>query len=147
MSSVLTQENVRVATLGATGIFASISLFISAVDAPVRETLPPAQARESFQRFFPPTAKLQSGLSAVAAVTCATMAYTTGNRALYAAAGAMAAMGPYTLLFLQPEFKPLMSTAMLPDAQIRQHLQKWRRLHLVRTITACLAFGMVGYAS
>ncbi|KAL7747307.1 hypothetical protein RI367_007361 [Sorochytrium milnesiophthora] len=148
MDVIFSPDNLRIVALGATSIFAGAALFISAVDAPVREQLPPAQARDSFQRFYPPSAKLQASMTTVAALSCASLAYSTDNNALYAAAAAMAGIVPFTVLLIKPMHNdPLLGTAKLTDAQIRQHLRGWRKMHLVRTVGSCLALGIIGYAT
>ena len=135
-----------------TGLFAGAALYVSLVEHPARmaNTLEVALAefRPSYKR-----AAVMQVILAVIGVAGAIGAYFLGRGISTLVAGiVLAIVVPFTLIVIMPINRQLLDetrTARTDDTQVL--LEKWGRLHNVRTIAsllalAILAANLLGYA-
>jgi hypothetical protein len=123
-----------------TGLFAGAALYVSLVEHPARmaNTLPIALAefRPSYRR-----AAVMQVILSIAGAAGAIGAYFLGRGISTLVAGILLAIViPYTLLVVRPINQQLLDetrTAQTPDTDVL--LEKWGRLHNVRTIASLLA--------
>jgi uncharacterized membrane protein len=130
------------ATLSA-GLFAGAAVYINAVEHPARMSCGTALAltewRPSYQR-----ATLMQAPLAIVGLLAAIGAWATGARgaSMWLAGGLLlGAVVPFTLIVTLPTNKQLLDPAMDRDLD-RAHLllQRWNRLHAVRTALGLGAF-------
>jgi|APGre2960657444_1045066.scaffolds.fasta_scaffold01396_6 uncharacterized membrane protein len=156
---------VQAAALGATGLFAGASLYISVVQVPATEEMSASgvDALVAWQRFFPKAASLQAPLAFTASATSLAH-FLSGTDKVYTASGylvddgdarvsflvgglLMGSIIPYTLRAMMPLNRQLMlkDANSQPGEWKRAKLRLWGKLHHARTAASLAAFGLVLY--
>lgn len=124
------------------GLFAGAALAVSASEHPARQTMDPQQALKQFQQSYKRMAPFQIAFALTSAGSSVYLASKGGEaKSLYLAAGiTMAAMLPYTIVLIFPTNNRLLSAEKKENAEVKQLLGKWGKLHAVRTAVSILAF-------
>lgn len=135
-----------------TGLFAGAALYVSLVEHPARMANTLEVALAEFRPSYKRAAVMQVTL-AVVGVAGAIGAYFLGRGISTLVAGiVLAIVVPFTLIVIMPISRQLLDetrTARTDDTEVL--LEKWGRLHNVRTIAsllalAILAANLLGYA-
>jgi hypothetical protein len=123
-----------------TGLFAGAALYVSLVEHPARMSNTLGVALAEFRPSYKRAAVMQVIL-AVVGVAGAIGAYFLGRGVSTLVAGiVLATVIPFTLIVIMPISRQLLDEtrmAQTPDTQ--ELLEKWGRLHNVRTIASLLA--------
>ena len=130
-----------------TGLFAGAALYVSLVEHPARMAntlgIALAEFRPSYKR-----AAVMQVILAVAGVVAAIGAYFSGRGVSTLVAGiVLATVIPFTLILIMPINRQLLDEtrmAQTPDTQ--ELLEKWGRLHNVRTVAGVLALVILASA-
>lgn len=115
-------------------MFTTWALYISLVEHPARLDSGAGPGRAQFQPSYRRAAPWQASFAVVACTSGAATAFTTGRWAWFAGALAVGAVVPFTLLVIMPTNRALLGGAPLGDGDARRLLQRWGRLHAVRTV-------------
>jgi hypothetical protein len=134
-----------IATLCA-GLFAGAALYVSLVEHPARLIWGPAAAIAEFGPSYRRAAILQSTLASVSFVAAVGAAFKGAGHLVLVAALLIAAVVPFTLLVIMPVNERLLSPTLDPASPVvRTLLQRWGRLHAVRTVLGTAAFLVLSY--
>jgi hypothetical protein len=126
------------------GLFAGAAYITSTVDHPGQVALPPKEGRGLFRITFPGIAKRQAAfafLSLCSSVAVALVDKTVDARVYYLNAGAMAFIGLWTNIALQPINRRLRSSDLISDNEVKTLLESWGKRHWARTIVSMISFG------
>jgi hypothetical protein len=129
-------------------LFTGAALYVSLVEQPARMGLDDhAAALAEWQPSYRRGAVMQASLAAVAAVVAA-LAWWQTRDMLFAAGGVLQALPwPWTLVVILPTNKALLA---IPPARAGARsqvlMEKWGRLHAVRTVLGCLATAALFWA-
>jgi hypothetical protein len=135
-----------------TGLFAGAALYVSLVEHPARMANTLGVALAEFRPSYKRAAVMQAILAAAGAVA-AIGAYFLGRGVSTLVAGiVLATVIPFTLIVIMPINRQLLDetrTARTDDTEVL--LEKWGKLHNVRTIAGLLALvilaaNLLGYA-
>ena len=135
-----------------TGLFAGAALYVSLVEHPARMANTLGVALAEFRPSYKRAAVMQATLAAAGAVA-AIGAYFLGRGVSTLVAGiVLATVIPFTLIVIMPINRQLLDesrTARTDDTEVL--LEKWVKLHNVRTIAGLLALvilaaNLLGYA-
>jgi hypothetical protein len=141
--------------LSLASLFAGAALYVSFVEHPARMMLDDPAALAQWQPSYKRGAVMQASLAVVAFLAGALAWWQTGNALFLAGALFQILPWPWTLLVIMPTNKALLE---LKPAQGGPHsralLEKWGRLHAMRTalgcgaalsfLAACLTFPRLG---
>ena len=124
-------------------LFTGASVYISLVEHPARLACSTELATTVFGPSYRRATTMQAGLAAVSAVTGAG-AWALGAGWTWAAgAGLMALIIAYTLIVIRPTNRRLLDPRLARGSRdARDLLERWGRLHAVRSITALMAVGL-----
>jgi Domain of unknown function (DUF1772) len=115
-------------------MFTTWALYITLVEHPARLESGAGAGRAQFQASYRRAAPWQASFAVVALLGGAVTAAATGRWLWLAGALAIGAAVPFTLLVIMPTNRALLGAAPLGDGDARRLLQRWGRLHLVRTL-------------
>eukprot|EP00884_Botryococcus_braunii_P000034 jgi/Botrbrau1/10030/Bobra.0012s0117.1 len=137
-------------SLFATGLFSGIALELNVAEGPARSKLPPQEAQKMFKVAFPRQAAVQALLATTAAVSAGVAAYHapagSHDRLIYTVVGGtMFSLLPYTQLALMPTNWTLLAEEKKTDKEIAVLLDKWLKLHAVRTAAGIFSFGLLAF--
>jgi hypothetical protein len=126
-------------TLICASFFASAAAYVSFVEHPARlacgTQIAMAEWRPSYKRAAPIQVTLVVVGTLSAIVACA-----TGQGVMVLAGGLLLAlMVPYTLIVVMPTNRELLNPSRPADASSGRLLEKWGRLHMVRTVSGLIA--------
>jgi uncharacterized membrane protein len=126
------------------GLFAGAALYITLVEHPARLECGTELAAIEFGPSYRRAARLQASLAAVGFLA-AVVAALLGRSFLILAGGLLlGSVIPFTLLIIYPTNDRLLDPALdRRSDQARALLDRWGRLHTVRTVLSMLAFGML----
>jgi|ERR687891_2741278 hypothetical protein len=122
-------------------MFASWALYVTLVEHPARLQSGAAAGRAQFRASYRRAAPWQVVFDLVALVGGVATALATGRSLWLAGAVAIGAAVPFTLLVIMPTNRTLLGDQPLGDADTRRLLQRWGRLHAVRTLLGAAAVG------
>jgi uncharacterized membrane protein len=130
-----------------TAIFAGAALYVSLVEHPARMECGPAVAIAQFGPSYRRATVMQVSL-AVAAFLAATVAWWLGAGGVWlVSASLIGAVVPFTLVVILPTNKRLLDPSLDRDSETaRMLLQKWGRLHAVRTVLSTAALAILLWA-
>lgn len=125
----------------ASGGFAGAAVYITAVEHPARVQCGTAVAVKQFAPSYRRAAKMQGGL-AVVGLVAGIVATLQGAGIGWAIGGTvLGAVVPLTLIGIMPTNKRLLDRSLdVESAEARDLLERWGRLHAVRTVLGSLAF-------
>jgi Domain of unknown function (DUF1772) len=115
-------------------MFTTWALYISLVEHPARLDSGAGPGRAQFQPSYRRAAPWQASFAVIACASGVATALTTGRSVWLAGAVAVGAVVPFTLLVIMPTNRALLGGAPLGDGDARRLLQRWGRLHAVRTV-------------
>jgi Anthrone oxygenase len=129
-----------VGTLAA-GLFAGAAIYVSAVEHPARVSCGTDLAVREFAPSYKRGAIMQASLALVGCVTGFIGGWQLNDRASILSALILGAVVPFTLIFILPTNKRLLDRALDPHGAEASHLlDRWGRLHAVRSILSAAAF-------
>jgi Domain of unknown function (DUF1772) len=125
----------------AAGLFAGAALYVSLVEHPARVSLGPRAAVSEFGPSYRRGAAMQAPLSLIGALA-AIAHWATGGSAAWLIGGlALGALVPFTLLVIMPTNKRLLDERLdAGSGEAAGLLQRWARLHAVRTVIGLAVF-------
>ena len=128
-----------VAVLAST-LFAGAALYITLVEHPARLSCGTELAVTEFAPSYKRATALQVPLAAVAAIAGTTRGLLGGGAIWFYGAFGIAAVIPFTLVFIMPTNTSLLDPARdKASTETRALLERWGRLHAVRTIASLAA--------
>jgi hypothetical protein len=135
----MTELLALIATLAA-ALFAGAALYISAVEHPARMQLDTRAAAAQWAPSYQRATRMQAPLAVVSALTGLGAWLADGGAGWLVAALLIGAVVPFTLLVIMPTNHQLQTPGRdLAAPETRTLLQRWARLHAVRTVLSLLA--------
>ena len=123
------------------GPFAGAALYITLVEHPARLECGTAVAVTEFGPSYRRATVMQASLAA-AGLVAATVAWAQGRGLTLLLGGLLlGSVIPFTLLVILPTNQRLLSPDLDPgSAEARQLLERWGRLHAIRSVTSAIGF-------
>ena len=129
-----------VATICA-GIFAGAAIYITFVEHPARVSCGTALALREFAPSYRRATIMQAALAIVGLFTALEAWSRTGAPELLVGGIALGIVVPFTLVVNGPTNRRLLATELDPEsAEAAELLQRWGRLHAVRSVLSGVAF-------
>ena len=119
--------------LVSTTVFAAWALYITLVEHPARLASGPAAGRAQFGPSYHRAAPWQASVAAIALVSGVAVAALTERWTWLAGAVVVGAVIPLTLVAIRPINQRLLAPGPLADDEVLRLLERWGRLHAVRT--------------
>jgi len=134
-----------VATLCA-GLFAGAAIYITLVEHPARLECGTALAATEFGPSYRRATVMQASLAALG-LGAAVVAWGEGRGLLVLVGGSLLGLViPFTLLVILPTNKRLLDPGLARDsAEAAVLLNRWGRLHAVRSVASGIAFGVLAW--
>jgi hypothetical protein len=128
------------ATLAA-GLFAGAAVYINLVEHPARMRLPTRQAAAQWAPSYARATLMQAPLALVG-LLCAAASWLLSSGTGWLVAGlVLGAVVPFTLVVIMPTNRRLLEPGRdLDSAETRALLDRWARLHAVRSMLGLVAF-------
>jgi Domain of unknown function (DUF1772) len=120
-------------------MFTAWALYVSLVEHPARLDSGAAAGRAQFRPSYRRAAPWQASFALITLLSGLATAALTGGWLWLLGAVALGAAIPFTLVVIKPINTTLLSTDVLGDDDTRRLLQRWGRLHAVRTILGAVA--------
>ncbi len=131
----------------ATALFTGAALYVSAVEQPARLALPSKTAIAEWRPSYRRASVMQATLAVLGTLLGIAAGLFTGGAVWIVAAFALSAVVPFTLFVMWPINKRLEDPALdLGDAEARDLLARWGRLHAVRTAIGLVALLLMLFA-
>jgi hypothetical protein len=128
-----------IATL-ATALFAGAALYINVAEHPARMRLETSGAARQWAPSYHRATWMQAPLAVIGALAGAGAWMTGGGTGWLAAAVLIGAVVPFTLVVIMPTNQKLLAPGRdLASSETRALLEKWARLHAVRTVLSLVA--------
>jgi uncharacterized membrane protein len=125
----------------ATGLFAGAALYVSAVEQPARMSCGVSVAVLEWRPSYRRAAMMQATLAIIGAIMALVCWQQGGGGGWLLAAIAIGAVVPFTLTVIAPTNKRLLDESLDEDsAEALALLERWGRLHAVRTCLGLAAF-------
>ena len=129
-----------VSTLAA-GLFAGAAIYVSAVEHPARVSCGTDLAVREFAPSYKRGAIMQASLALVGCMTGFIGGWQLNDMVSIIAALLLGAVVPFTLIVILPTNKRLLDPALDPQGAEASHLlNRWGRLHAVRSVLSAVAF-------
>ena len=129
-----------VSTLAA-GLFAGAAIYVSAVEHPARVSCGTDIAVREFAPSYKRGAIMQASLALVECMTGFIGGWQLNDRGSIIAALILGAVVPFTLIVILPTNKRLLDPGLDPQGAEASHLlNRWGRLHAVRSVLSAAAF-------
>jgi uncharacterized membrane protein len=123
------------------GLFAGAALYVSLVEHPARVACGTDVAVTEFGPSYKRGAVLQASLAAIGTVAAVFQWTLHGSSSDLAGAVLLGSAIPFTLLVILPTNRRLLDPRLdRTSPEAAQLLQRWARLHAVRTVAGVLAF-------
>jgi hypothetical protein len=136
-------EALQFLALFATALFAGAALYINLVEHPARMRLPTAAAAAQWAPSYGRATWMQAPLALVGCASGLAVAWLGGGGAWLAAAGAIGAVVPFTFMAIMPTNRRLLESGRdLASAETRGLLERWARLHAVRSALSLVALAL-----
>lgn len=127
----------------AAAMFAGAALYVSVAEHPARLDLDDGPALAHWQVSYPRGAMMQATLALVGSVFGILEWLVTGRGLWLLGALVLLANWPYTFISIMPTNRQLKATPIdQAGPQSRAELQKWGRLHGVRTVLGLISAGI-----
>ena len=127
-------------------MFTTWALYIMLVEHPARVASGPVAGRAQFRASYQRAAPWQASFAAIALSSGTAAAGLTGHWAWLAGALAVGAAIPLTLLVIRPTNPRLLSAEPPADAETLRLLDRWGRLHALRTVLGAAGLLVFLYA-
>jgi hypothetical protein len=130
--------------LTCTGLFAGAATYITFVEHPARLASGTAVALAQWRPSYKRAAVMQASLAIIGAAS-AVIAYLQGRGVAVLVGGILlGAVVPFTIFVAAPTNKQLLDPArVLDSADTAALLERWGRLHAVRTVLSVVAFAIL----
>ena len=129
-----------IATIAA-GLFAGAAIYITAVEHPARMSCGTELALREFAPSYKRATVMQAAREGAGCLTGLVAAWQRGDPVVAIGAVLIGAVVPFTLIGIFPTNARLLDPALDPHgAEAAQLLQKWGRLHAVRSALSAVAF-------
>lgn len=123
------------------GIFAGAAIYITFVEHPARVSCGTALALREFAPSYRRATIMQAALAIVGLFTALEAWSRTGAPELLVGGIALGIVVPFTLVVIGPTNRRLLATELDPEsAEAAELLQRWGRLHAVRSVLSGVAF-------
>ena len=123
------------------GIFAGAAIYITFVEHPARVSCGTALALREFAPSYGRATILQAFLAIVGLFTALEAWWRTRAPELLVGGLALGIVVPFTLVVIAPTNRRLLAAELDPEsAEAAQLLQRWGRLHAVRSVLSAVAF-------
>jgi hypothetical protein len=135
----MTELLALIATLSA-ALFAGAALYITVVEHPARMQLDTRAAAAQWAPSYQRATRLQAPLAVISALAGSGAWWADGGAGWLVAALLIGAVVPFTLIVIMPTNHRLQAPDRDPAApETRALLQRWARLHAVRTLLSLIA--------
>jgi hypothetical protein len=114
-------------------MFTTWALYITLVEHPARLESGSGPGRAQFQASYRRAAPWQASFALLTCLSGAATAYLSGRWPWLVGAVAVGAVVPFTLIAIRPTNQVLLGATPLQDTETRLLLERWGRLHTVRT--------------
>jgi hypothetical protein len=130
------------------GLFCGAALYINLVEHPARVSCGTELALREFAPSYRRATVMQASLAAGGALVGLAAAWQLADPLIGAAALLLGAVIPFTLLVILPTNRELLNPALDPQSRRASDLlQRWNRLHAVRTALSGIAFVVLVFRS
>ena len=123
--------------------FTAWALYVTLVEHPARLDSGARSGRAQFQPSYRRAAPWQASFAVISLLAGGAAAALTGRWPWLLGALAIGAAIPLTLVVIRPINQRLLSTASLTDAEVLVLMQRWGRLHAIRTVLG--AVGLLAF--
>jgi hypothetical protein len=134
------------AALVSTVMFTAWALYITLVEHPARVASGASAGRAQFRPSYQRASPWQASFAAIALLSGTATATLTGQWTWLAGALAVGAVIPLTLMVIRPTNQQLLGAEPLADAETLRLLDRWGRLHAVRTVLGAAGLLVFLYA-
>jgi hypothetical protein len=123
------------------GLFAGAAIYINAVEHPARIACGTELAVREFAPSYRRATVMQASLAVIGCITGSVAAWVGGDGWMAAAAILLGAVVPFTLLVILPTNNQLLNPTLDPRSpQAARLLDRWGRLHAIRSVLSAAAF-------
>lgn len=137
----------EIVALTCSGLFAGAAAYVTFVEHPARVSCGTALAVAEFGPSYRRGAVMQAGLAFVGLAASVVAWAGERDRRVLLAGLLLGSLIPYTLVVILPTNKRLLDPSLdASSPEAAALLDRWGRLHSVRTIVGLLAFGLLVFA-
>ena len=125
------------------GLFAGAAIYINAVEHPARLSCGTELALREFAPSYRRATIMQASLAIIGCAAGLWSAWASGDVLVASGAVLLGAVVPFTLIVIFPTNTRLLDASLDPNsAEARQLLDRWGRLHAVRSVLSTAAFAV-----
>jgi len=140
-------ETLEIISVLASGLFTGASIYINLVEHPARLSCGTAIAARQWAPSYKRATAMQVSLALVATVAGLGRGIGGGELVWYLAAALIFAVMPFTVIVVLPTNNRLLAPGRdLASAETQRLLEKWGRLHAVRSVLSLMAFVLFVWA-
>jgi len=134
---------VETTALVAPALFTGAAMYVSMVEHPARVSGGTALAIAEFRPSYRRGAVMQGGLAAIGGIAGVMRWTIYGGTGWLVGGLLLAALIPYTLIVIMPTNTRLLDPTLNDQSpEAASLLRRWGRLHSIRTLVGCIAFGI-----
>ena len=134
-------ELAQAAAVVLAGLFAGAAVYINVAEHPARLECGTTLAATVFGPSYRRAAVMQAGLAVAGTLAGVTAGLLSGEPLWYAGAALLFSVVPFTFVAIMPTNRALLDPDLdRGSARARGLLERWGRLHLVRSIAGLLSF-------
>lgn len=123
------------------GLFAGAAIYINAVEHPARLSCGTGLALREFAPSYRRATVMQASLAVIGCAAGLGSAWTSGDVLVASGAVLLGAVVPFTLIVIFPTNRRLLDGSLDPNSdEARQLLDRWGRLHAIRSVLSTAAF-------